>query len=459
MRSPAGRQFLLAAIATAFLAGMPTIASAWHIEGTVYCDQNASGTIDAQDVPVGGVDVRLTALTATPGTTFDVPTASGTGFYSIVLPDHEEDYRVELAGGLPPGSSVIIPSSGAYGAPPVAAISLTTNAKHATGVDFLLTGCAESTPSPTATSTPVTTETPVETPLLFPTPTDTPTATPTETLTPTLTATPTATRTGTATSTPTATVTIVLPTATPTPLRTPGIFFGSFQCYEIDRATLPAVTDLPVEDRYGASVIDVGGRGKVKRLCNPASVNGQDPGAADDLNHLVGYVVTNRTPRAGRVPGQVVTNQLGTTVLTVLRPLALMVPSAKSLDGPTTPLDPAGIDHYQCYAVGSAGKTRTAGLTIVDQFGTKTLDVKRPSRLCVAVDKRDEGVMDPNAALMCYQIRTSAGAVPFRGPDGPVYVANQFGSDTLLVTRPTELCVPSTVTSQEDLSVGRERAR
>jgi hypothetical protein len=456
MRSPAGRR-ILAAIAMAVLMGMPTIASAWHIEGTVYCDENANNQIDAEDVPVGGVDVRLTALTVTPGTTFDVPTAGGTGFYSIVLPDHDEDYRVELAGGLPPGASVVVPSSGAYGAAPVPPISLTTNAKHATGVDFLLTGCATATPTPTAT--------PVETPLLFPTPTDTPTATatttatPTVTETPTVTATPTSTPTVTTTSTPTATVTVVLPTQTPTPIRTPDIFSGSFQCYEIDRATLPAVTGLSVEDRYGLSVVDVGGKGKVKRLCNPASVNGQDPSAPDELNHLIGYVITNRTPRAGRVPGQVVTNQFGTTVVTVLRPLALMVPSAKSLDGPTPPLDPAGVDHYQCYAVGSAGKARVAGLTIVDQFGTMTMDVKRPSRLCVAADKQEEGVIDSNAALMCYQVRTSSGVTPFRGPDGPVYIANQFGPDTLLVTRPTELCVPSAVTTADDRSAERGRAR
>ena len=36
---------------------------------------------------------------------------------------------------------------------------------------------------------------------------------------------------------------------------------------------------------------------------------------------------------------------------------------------------------------------------------------------------------------------------PFHGVDGPVYVDNQFGPDTLKVTRPTELCVPSVTTN------------
>ncbi len=32
-----------------------------------------------------------------------------------------------------------------------------------------------------------------------------------------------------------------------------------------------------------------------------------------------------------------------------------------------------------------------------------------------------------------------------RGVFSPVYIDNQFGPDTLKVTRPTELCVPSVV--------------
>jgi hypothetical protein len=197
----------------------------------------------------------------------------------------------------------------------------------------------------------------------------------------------------------------------------------------------------------------------VKRLCNPASVNGQNPGAPSDPNHLVGYVITGRTPLGARIPDQMVTNQFGTTFLTALRPIALMVPSAKSVVGPPAPLAPADVDHFQCYAVGGAGKTRVDDLSIVDQLGTMMMDVKRPSRLCVAADKRGEGVLDASAALMCYEVRTSSGTTPFRGPDGPVYVANQFGPDTLLVTRPTELCLPSILTTQKERKSSRGRSR
>ena len=134
----------------------------------------------------------------------------------------------------------------------------------------------------------------------------------------------------------------------------------------------------------------------------------------------------------------------GLMTLTVVRPILLMVPSAKSLTGAPPPLGQPSIDHFQCYVVRNA-RARRARITVTDQFGTRTLDVKRPSRLCTAVDKRNEGVLNPDDNLLCYEVRTSPGTRRFTGPGGPVYIDNQFGPDTLKVTRPTELCVPSVV--------------
>jgi hypothetical protein len=90
-------------------------------------------------------------------------------------------------------------------------------------------------------------------------------------------------------------------------------------------------------------------------------------------------------------------------------------------------------------------RTRVAGLEVVDQFGTLRVDVKKPARLCTAVDKRGEGIIDPAANLMCYTVRTSKGAPTFRGPSGSVYVDNQFGADAFVVNHARELCVPSLV--------------
>lgn len=67
--------------------------------------------------------------------------------------------------------------------------------------------------------------------------------------------------------------------------------------------------------------------------------------------------------------------------------------------------------------------------------------MKKPLRLCVAADKNGEGIVDPAAHLMCYQIRQSSGT-RFVDP-GPFFIADQFGDDMIQVTGPRELCVPS----------------
>ncbi|MEB2285190.1 MAG: hypothetical protein OZ922_10990 [Myxococcales bacterium] len=425
---------LVLAAASAVLAA-PTVARAWHISGRVLCD-DGNGRIDAGDTPVGGVAVLITALTVTPGATFPGTTSAGTGAYSLSLPDHDEDYRIELPGaGIPVGAVVIFPSSGGYGVPPVAAIRLgTPNPDSADDVDFLLGNCEGATPTPTATATPTPTAT--ETPA--PTPTDTPTAT--------LTATPTATATSTATATPTPTETA---TPTPTPERTPDTYASHVQCYEVDRTTMAPIFGVSVVDRFGAATVDLANTTRVKRLCNPAAVNGAPLPAVPD--HLAGYVISARNPRFAPVANVQVENALfPATTLTIVRPVLLMVPSAKSLTGAPLPLDEPSLDHFQCYKVRNA-RARHQRLTITDQFGTQTLDVKRPAHLCTVVDKRNEGILHPDDNLLCYAVRTSSGNRRFTGPGGPVYIDNQFGPDTLKVTRPTELCVPSIVNSPPPL--------
>jgi hypothetical protein len=119
------------------------------------------------------------------------------------------------------------------------------------------------------------------------------------------------------------------------------------------------------------------------------------------------------------------------------------VPSAKSTSGPPAPIVPT-IDHYQCYGLRSA-RGRASGVSVVDQFGAHVFDLKKPARLCVAADKNNEGVLDPDAALLCYSVRPASGASTFRGPIDPVFVLNQFGPDTLLVNHGRELCVAATV--------------
>jgi len=261
----------------------------------------------------------------------------------------------------------------------------------------------------------------------------------TETSTPTTTATATVTPTATATATATATPTL---TATPTATATPGILFD-YQCYEVDDSTIGPIFGLAVEDRFGAGTIDLDAGKRVKRLCNPATVGGEDTTPPDVPDHLVGYVITDHTPQFTAVGSQKVVNAFGTIVVKVVRPVLFLVPSAKSLQGPPQPITPA-IDHFQCYTVKGA-KTRRSHVTVTDQFGTIALDVKRPARLCTAVDKLGEGILDSFANLLCYTVRPAKGTNAFRGPEGAVFVDNQFGPDTLAVNHGRELCIQSLV--------------
>lgn len=435
----AERRPVLSVFATTLVLLTASPACAWHIAGHVFCDQNGTQMIDAGDTPLNGVAISITALTNSPGSTFGGTTDSS-GAYTVPLPDHEEDYRVELTGsGVPAGATTIIPSSGAYGVAPIAAIHLQASAFVGTA-DFLLSGCT-STPSPsstpTASATPATTSTstPSETATPVASATETPVAS--DTATPTASATPVATASATATSTATPTQ-----VATPTPVLTPFAIGLGFQCYEVDASTIGPITDLDVTDRFGPALVDLDGRKRVGRLCNPTFVNVDSPTAPTEPDHLVGYVISARTPRFSPVPGLTVSNQFGSVTLRAVRPVLLLVPSAKSLVNPPPPLADPAIDHFQCYLV-RGGRGAIAGVHVVDQFGTTTLDLKRPTRLCTAVDKRGEGILDPQANLLCYTVRPVG--TPFRGLSDPVFVANQFGPDTLLLQHSRELCVPSTV--------------
>ena len=277
------------------------------------------------------------------------------------------------------------------------------------------------TPTPTTTATATATQTATVTSTPSPTPTATATATETTSApTPTLTATETP-------GTPTATATE--PTATPTPGD-----LDHFQCYETHRPPL-RLSGVSLVDHFGASTVRVI-RGK--RFCAPADKNGEDPTAWTDPDHLAVYTIKQTTPRFAPIRDFTVVNQFGTMELDLVRPDALLVPSAKSHTGPIASFTPQ-IDHFKCYK--ARGRFRSGPLAITDQFGSITGSIKRPVRYCAPVDKNGEGVIDPSTHLVCYQLRSAAGAPTH----DTLFSLNQFGPDSFEVFGPRELCVPSTI--------------
>jgi len=208
-----------------------------------------------------------------------------------------------------------------------------------------------------------------------------------------------------------------------------------FECYEVHRSRL-IVPSVTLSDDFGSGTATVR---DPKRVCNPANKEDEDPSAPTDPAHLVAYNLKNISPRFSRLNNQVVANQFGTITVDIIRPQLLMVPSAKSLTSPPPPLGPTTLDHFQCYK--THGRTRLDNIKVEDEFGTIHVDIKRPSRLCEAVSKNGEVVPQPNAHLMCYDVRLNAGSSLIRVAD--VFVDNQFGPQTMRRYRTRELCVPS----------------
>jgi hypothetical protein len=73
-----------------------------------------------------------------------------------------------------------------------------------------------------------------------------------------------------------------------------------------------------------------------------------------------------------------------------------------------------------------------------------TVDVKKPTHLCVPADKNGEGIPDLTQNLMCYKVVVSSGTPAARLPS-TIFTIDQFGPDSYGVFGPRELCVPSEV--------------
>ena len=304
------------------------------------------------------------------------------------------------------------------------------------------TATVTATPTVTTTATATATFTPVATPTatITATPTATVTATATRTATPTVTATATVTATGTVTATPTAAAATQTPNGTPTPSPIPSL--DPFQCYQIKRVPFAHITGVSLNDQLGNSTVELI---RPKRVCNPADIDGFDPSRVDDPDHLTGYVMKQTAPSFIAVRGASFTDQFGTLTMDLVRPDYIMIPSAKSLVAPPPPYTNPGINHFKCYKTAHANR-RVASLTLDDEFGSLTLALKKPVRLCIPADKNGEGIMLPLTSLLCYKALIFPGAPKFRGPPGPVYVDNQFGASTFTVDHQRELCVPGTFT-------------
>jgi hypothetical protein len=178
--------------------------------------------------------------------------------------------------------------------------------------------------------------------------------------------------------------------------------------------------------------------------CNPVqkTANGVVTRISNPYGHLVCWKIGISTQPSFRVK---VTNQFGTAILVTYPPDLLCLPTWKSLTGPPTEkmVQPPGLSHFTCYAVGYDDKSRfhpPAFVSLTDQFGSHRAEVGRPLQLCVPTMKIAHGKVSPitnaGAHLMCF-------AVSFQSKPLKVFDKNQFGSSPVVVQKVKSLCLPS----------------
>jgi len=183
----------------------------------------------------------------------------------------------------------------------------------------------------------------------------------------------------------------------------------------------------------------------LKLHCNPADKEGE--GVVDPDSHLTVYKI--KGPHLKR-SGLEVVNQFGTFFVDTKKADTLMVPASKSLaPAPPPGAPPAGNtpDHYRCLKAKTSKGTATipkgTTVSVDDQFGARQVEIKKPSKLCVATDKNSEGVNNPADHLLCYKIKTD-----IKTAQAGIQTIDQFGALSFEVKKEAELCVPSTLPGQ-----------
>jgi DNA-binding beta-propeller fold protein YncE len=185
---------------------------------------------------------------------------------------------------------------------------------------------------------------------------------------------------------------------------------------------------------------------KPAALCNPADVAGA--GIADEDTHLESYAM-RPGEKAAKQKGLAVSDALGSLVLDALKPDRLRLPSAKDLAAPVDPLADPPLDAYECYKAkvskGTPKLPKGTQVTVADQFESeRTLDVKKPSRLCVPVGVDGAAVLHPEAFALCYRVKPARGEPRHTRRTG-VHTANAFGAEQLDTVKEDELCLPAVV--------------
>lgn len=196
-------------------------------------------------------------------------------------------------------------------------------------------------------------------------------------------------------------------------------------------------------------------------LCTPANKNSE--GVTDEETHMEGYW-TKAIKAVTVLPPTTtvsVTNQFHLDEALVVKTGSvdrLLVPTSKCVDQPagTCPLNLAPpavdnpVDHYACYKVTVSNNgpafAPIPNVSVSDQFidPAKDFTLSKPTHLCVAADKNQEGIKRRLYNLMCYRAEKALDA-PAHVKQKKLHTSNQFGHERMDTLKEEELCVPSSI--------------
>ena len=216
-------------------------------------------------------------------------------------------------------------------------------------------------------------------------------------------------------------------------------------------------------DKFGGGIVDPDTHLRsyaialTKKACAAGSASNEGGACAKeaDCGGTKQTTFCQAQAKSVKQPGLLVRNQFHTSESGALRvdaikPDRLLVPTSKGIGAPLDPPGAFGVNHYKCYTVaipkGDPKFKVISGVSVDDQFtnGAKLFDLKKPTRLCLPVNKNGEGVLNPTANLLCYQATPVTGQPKHQAVKG-LYLSNQLDQEQADTVKEEDLCVPSDV--------------
>jgi hypothetical protein len=163
------------------------------------------------------------------------------------------------------------------------------------------------------------------------------------------------------------------------------------------------------------------------------------------LNHFQCYEIK---PFAFARRTATVTDRYGTATVSIRSPGRLCAPADKRGEDPTAPADP---EHLAAFP-SISGPVRNLNQEVTNQFGTVKLDLVRRVHLLVPTAKslvsQPPALTSPGNHFQCYRARRSHGEPRFQTIRG-VTLVDQFGSHALDILRPRHFCVPANKNNED----------